>query len=203
MKIKTTASSDLPDAYQVAYNILSRIPYLKRTDYPYYLAQQFHDTLLGFLITRFFKMFDSEDIIIVEYHDTWNCDHTLSKIIVPLLREYKKNLSGHPCYIDDEDVPEHLRHTPEDEMNSNCTEESWLWIINEMEWAFQQKLTDWEEQYTTREVLDDDGTLFPRRPLLGNKLYRYHFDEEGIDVHQQRMNNGFRLFARYFESLWN
>ena len=64
-----------------------------------------------------------------------------------------------------------------------------------MIWAFTQKLgdEDWEEQYYDWEV--------DEREQFGIKLT--NVDYKGREKHQKRMQNGFRLFGKYYCSLWD
>ena len=63
----------------------------------------------------------------------------------------------------------------------NTTEQEWNEILDEMIWAFEQKCRDdWMEDYDY------------------NK-----WDREGVKAHQERMSNGFRLFGKYYENLWD
>ena len=64
---------------------------------------------------------------------------------------------------------------------ADLTEQEWDEILDEMIWAFKQKCRDdWMEDYDY------------------NK-----WDSEGVKAHQERMTNGFNLFGKYFESLWD
>jgi hypothetical protein len=49
-------------------------------------------------------------IIKIDKWDTWSMDHTLSPIILPMLKQLKEVKHGAPN-VEDEDVPEHLRST--------------------------------------------------------------------------------------------
>jgi hypothetical protein len=63
-----------------------------------------------------------------------------------------------------------------------------------MNWAFNQKCRDdWEGDFY--EYKDDDTERF------GLKLVWE--DREGSKAHQERMTNGFKLFGKYYENLWN
>ena len=110
--------------------------------------------------------------------DTWSMDHTLSYIIVPMLKQLQETKHGAPN-TDDEDVPEKLRSTsaPKKE-NEWDTDDNhfrrWDWIINEMIWAFEYKLNNFDT------IMDKDR-----------------------EAAQARMTNGFRLFGKYYESLWD
>lgn len=132
---------------------------------------------------------DEEHEVSVEIHpyDSWSADHTLAHIILPLLKEVAKNKHGAPI-VDMGDVPSELRvNDPESKEFWGASEdldpkffERWDYVIGEMIWAFEQKLTDWEDQYHKEPEIDFDG---------------YY-------AHQDRMSNGFRLFGKYFENLW-
>ena len=134
----------------------------------------------------------------IDKHDTWSMDHTLSHIIVPMLKQLKETKHGSP-YVDDVDVPEELRSTSappkSDEWDLDDNHhERWEWVLDEMIWAFEQKTRDdWESDYYRYE--DDPKELF------GIKLVWE--DKEGRKAHQKRMSNGFRLFGLYYESLWD
>jgi len=136
----------------------------------------------------------------VDCYDVWSMDHTLSYIIVPMLKELKKSKQGAP-FVDDEDVPEELRSTsaPPKENEYDLDEhhfKRWDWVLEEMVWAFEQKTRDfWESDYYGSYIPSNDN-----KPLDG------HFewvDDEGRKAHQARMSNGFRLFGKYYENLWN
>jgi hypothetical protein len=68
--------------------------------------------------------------------------------------------------------------------------------MDEMIWAFEQKCRDnWEEDYYGPFIEGEgDG-------ILGGRFE--WTDDEGRQKHQERMSNGFRLFGKYFENLWD
>jgi hypothetical protein len=62
-----------------------------------------------------------------------------------------------------------------------------------MIWAFEQKTRyDWEGDYYE---FDESVRGWPPK-------YKRH-DVEGLKTHQERMSNGFRLFGKYYEALWD
>ena len=63
---------------------------------------------------------------------------------------------------------------------ADLTEQEWDDILDEMIWAFEQKCRD--------DWMDD---------------YDYSWDSEEAKAHQERMSNGFILFGKYFENLWD
>ena len=142
--------------------------------------------------------------------DTWSMDRTLAHIILPMLKQLKEKKHGAP-FTDDEDVPEELRSTacaPKE--NEWDTDENhfkrWDWIMDEMIWAFEQKLDDdWESQYRTGEhdsyFERIDGTDYSE--MKNGPNHTYKCDYEGMKKHEDRMKNGFRLFGKYYNGLWS
>jgi hypothetical protein len=147
----------------------------------------------------------------IHYYDTWSMDDTLAPIILPMLKQLNKSKHGAP-WVDMEDVPEELRVTEEQVAKTNETGEvddnhfaRWEWVMGEMIWAFEQKMIDWEDQYTTgkydwvfEKTEDDKYSEMKEGPN-----HTAVTDWEGRKAHQKRISNGFRLFGKYFESLWD
>ena len=139
--------------------------------------------------------------IIIHSWDTWNMDHTLALIILPMLKQLKKTKHGSPN-VEDSDVPEELRSTnaaPKE--NTWDTDELWHqrwdYVLDEMIWTFEQMHIEqgWEDQYYGPYI---DG------PEGGVKDGHFEWvDHEGLKAHQQRMNTGFQLFGKYYQSLWD
>jgi len=134
--------------------------------------------------------------------DTWSMDHTLAPIILPMLVQLKETKHGAPM-VDMKDVPKELRATKKqlDAYNKNGDTdpkffERWDWILDEMIWAFEQKCRDhWEEDYYGPYIESKD-----KRELFGRFEW---IDDEGRQKHQERMTNGFKLFGKYYENLWD
>ena len=133
--------------------------------------------------------------------DTWSFDHTLAEIILPGLRQLKETKQGAP-WTDDEDVPEYLRSTmaqpKEYEWDTDSLHfQRWDWILDEMIWAFEQKVDDTAEDkffdHTPSNGLDpwDKDYVGPE------------WDKENYTKWHDRKANGFRLFGRYYENLWD
>jgi hypothetical protein len=134
----------------------------------------------------------------IDNYDTWSMDDTLAHIIVPMLKQLKDTKHGVP-HTDMEDVSENCR--VEDKENKiEWMMFRWHYVIDEMIWAFEQKTLDWEDQYTTKE----DNKVSDYDAMKGvDPEYTYTFDHEGMKTHHERMMNGFRLFGKYYESLWD
>ena len=153
---------------------------------------------------------DERDVKIeLDPYDTWGLDHTLALIIHPLLVQLKETTHGAP-YVDDEDVPEHLRSTAaapkENEWDTDSLHfDRWDWVMGEMIWAFEQHKSDDEELFEHNlDNLDmkmDGGKVAfsvkdPSKP-------GYYYDKDGHKRHLERKSNGRRLFAKYYDGLWD
>ena len=170
-----------------------------------------HDTLLS----RFLTWIHSKQKRTVKVHidrwDTWSMDHTLGYIVLPMLKQLNEKKHGAP-FVDDKDVPAELRSTaaPPKE-NDYDTDENhfkrWDWVLDEMTFAFETKagsLEDWEDQFHTGEhdiqwkQLENGNSEMIRGPKDTSK-----YDMKGRKAYQKRISNGFRLFGKYYENLWD
>jgi hypothetical protein len=137
--------------------------------------------------------------------DTWSMDHTLAYIIHPMLIQLKETKHGAP-FTDDEDVPRYLRSTMAQPKEYEWDTDSlhfmrWDWILDEMIWAFEQELKDDDEH----QFFDDSECGDEKFPWNENGQYvsKLKLDKEGLEAHQKRKANGFRLFGRYYQNLWD
>ena len=147
----------------------------------------------------------------IDRWDTWSMDHTLAPIILPILVQLKATKHGAPM-VDMKDVPKELRATKKqlDAYGKNGDVdpkhfERWDWVLDEMIFAFENKVNDnWEEQFETGtsdiqwKKLEDGNYEMVKGP---NDTREY--DWEGRKAYQERISNGFRLFGKYFENLWD
>ena len=84
----------------------------------------------------------------IDKWDTWSMDSTLAHVVLPMLKQLKSTQHGHPA---------------------SMSEEEWDNILDEMIFAFENKLKD---------------SFLP-------------------DANSERMTNGFLLFGKHFENLWD
>jgi hypothetical protein len=155
----------------------------------------------------------------IDHYDTWSMDHTLSPIILPMLKQLKAAKHGSP-FVDDEDVPDELKSTaaPPKE-NEWDTDENhfrrWDWVMSEMIFAFECKVDDsWEDAFRSGE---HDITWIPV-DAAGNEVVKgehkyyqmgkgpkdtYQCDYDAMKVVEARIQNGFRLFGKYYQALWD
>jgi hypothetical protein len=141
----------------------------------------------------------------IDRWDTWSMDHTLAYIILPMLKQLDKEKHGAP-YTEDDDVPEYLRsHMAQPKENEWDTDSlhfmRWDWIIAEMIWAFEQTVKDDDEsQFYDHSECGDEKFPWDKD---GQYISKIKVDHEGLEAHQKRKANGFRLFGRYYQNLWD
>ena len=151
----------------------------------------------------------------IDYWDTWSMDYTLSPIILPLLKQLQDTKHGSP-FVDDEDVPEELKSisapAKENEWDTDGNHHArWEYVLNEMIFAFEHKANDsWQDKFCsgTHDIIsvpcewDADGkpTLYQMKDGPNNT---WKCDWEGIKAVEARIQNGLRLFGKYFSALWD
>ena len=142
----------------------------------------------------------------IDKWDTWNMDVTLAHIIVPMLKQLKATKPGAPL-VELEDVPEHLRSEKTDEYGVDDTHfERWDWVMDEMIFAFESKLIDWEDQFWKRPP-ELDLTTYPED--AGKDFISLRWKDEGVcdwdgmREYGTRIQNGFLLFGKYYQGLWD
>ncbi len=139
----------------------------------------------------------------IDKYDTWSMDHTLAYIIVPMLKQLQATKHGAP-HVEDEDVPAPLRSTAPG-ARDGCDEWDvdhnhfirWDWVLVEMIWAFEQQLQeDAESQFF-------DHSDVPKGTAIQDAIGKIKVDSEGHLAWQKRKSNGYRLFGKYYEALWD
>jgi hypothetical protein len=169
------------------------------------------------------------EYIKIDRYDTWSMDSTLAPIILPMLKQLKATSHG-SATVDLEDVPEHMRTTETEEWDSQqCfdfyhesdlhgfnkngydTHDRWNWVLDEMIWAFEQICDDDNDKqfhsgvHDMKSVAcewDENGkpTIFT---FEEGPNHTAKFDIEGYQKHHDRINNGTRLFGKYYRNLWD
>lgn len=155
----------------------------------------------------------------IDRWDTWSMDHTLGQIALPMLRQLQATKHGAP-FVDDQDVPEELRSTSappkENEWDTDANHfRRWDWVIDEMIFAFEHRLDDsWQDAYRSGNhdlvwtPVDKDGNEVPRGEHKHYRMDRgpndtYQCDYDAMQRVEERIQNGFRLFGKYYTALWD
>lgn len=216
--------SNYRDHWLSPFTILEKVFFWREIDYDEPVIERWSDRLNPLCIAarRFLDFVHPKvNYVKIDYYDTWNMDHTLAHIILPMLKQLKEKQHG-AGYVDDQDVPEGigLRSTEalpkENEWDTDSNHfERWNWVMNEMIFAFECKIDDsWEDAFREgeidmlwvpvdvhdNEVPKGDHTLFQMKDGPKNT---YKCDYDGMKLVQNRIDNGFRLFGRYYQNLWD
>jgi hypothetical protein len=133
---------------------------------------------------------------------------TLGYIILPMLYQLKKDKQGAPL-VEDEDAPEELKRMSAPEVSEYETDDNWFkrwdYVMNEMIFAFESINSDWEDQFHSGEhdvyFEKMEGTNYSEMKKGPNDTHK--FDYEGYKKYSDRMENGFRLFGKYYMGLWD
>ena len=169
------------------------------------------DTMLSKFLTWVHSKKQRKIQVHIDRWDTWSMDDTLAHIILPMLKQLKETKHGGP-FVDLKDVPKELhgkKLTKKQKDNGEVDDkhfERWDWVLDEMIFAFETKVDDgrWEEQFETGEsdiqwkTLEGGMTEMLKGPN-DTKVY----DWEARKKYQERISNGFRLFGKYYENLWD
>ena len=111
----------------------------------------------------------------IDKHDTWGMDDTLAQIVLPMLMQLQATKHGSPL-VEEEDLPPGF--------SALDVHQKWDWVMAEMIWAFEQKVND---EWAYEKFYDGQGS----------------YNLELCKQHEKRMSNGFRLFGKYYQGLWD
>lgn len=153
-----------------------------------YIGKYPDTTWLGKLLFRFRR--SRTTIVKINDQDLWSMDHTLALVVTPMLKRLKEIQHGSPN-VDDGDVPEGF---------SIDVHERWAYVIDEMIFAFESKTQNWQDEFYEGSDLkmekcgDNKNTITNKgKPI----------DYEGMKQVEKRIANGFRLFGKYYQCLWD
>ena len=192
-----------PNHWLSPYTILEKVVFWREIDYDESTIKKWHDILYPFcLLLQVIRERLSPTIryVKIDRYDTWSMDHTLAHIIHPMLVQLNETKHGAP-YTDDEDVPDELKSTNAEPKENEWDTDSnhfkrWDYVLNEMIWTFEQELKD-----------DDESEFFDHSESLGlpfeQALDKVKVDHQAWEAHLNRKKNGFRLFGRYYQNLWD
>ena len=143
----------------------------------------------------------------IDDFDTWSMDHTLSYIIDPMLKQLKLTKHGAPI-VDNKDVPKELRSEPVKHDICPTHFDKWDWVLDEMIFAFESKHNDWEEQFHSGEhdmqwIKITEGEFEGMTEMVKGPNDSFEIDWEGRTAYQERITNGFTMFGKYYENLWD
>jgi hypothetical protein len=157
---------------------------------------------------------EGERLVVCDIHayDTWNMDSTLAIIILPMLKQFRKQLQGAPGTL----LPFSQTSNTEqicfdfyvegDEAAWEEGHRQWEDIVDQMIWSFEQLQpgVHWEDQYYSGDL----DTYFEKEEnshfsiMKKGPKHTFKADMKGLRAHQERINKGLEYFGRYYQSLW-
>lgn len=198
--------------------------YLDENDYTWYdkIVMGFFDRLFDLVlpINRWANQRKRKIKVHVDNYDVWGADHTLALVILPVLKKLKEVQHGMP-HVDNSDVPKELRMSKKDieayqydGAADDKFQARWDWVLNEMIWTFEQYAMgdDTDQFHHNVEQLEMISVPLEDKPGWNSMDFNYQkdpskpkywVDEEGKKKHHERKQNGLRLFAKYYENLWD
>lgn len=158
----------------------------------------------------------------IDHSDTWSMDHTLAHIILPMLIHLRDTKHGVPhefAVVGGEDYDDQLSFDFYTETNSQCFDiksAQWDDCLNKMIWSFEQLVRDEHEQLYHHGDRGDmiwtpAGTSYNPITKKDEEVSSLTFsnpsgsywDQEGHLLHQDRIQEGLDLFAKYYQNLWD
>lgn len=158
----------------------------------------------------------------IERYDTWSMSHTLALIIYPMLIKLKDEKHGVPNdfgMAGGEDYIDQKSFDFYEESNSWAFNEKikqWDIVLDKMIWSFEQLIDEsWESKYhhgkhETDWVKTDNlypnpvtGKMEPTYQMVDKNPDGHWYDFEGHQLHMERMQEGFELFGKYYQNLWD
>lgn len=144
--------------------------------------------------------------VVIHPYDVWSADHTLALITLPILKMLRENKTG-SVHVDPKDVP-HIGKGKKTDFGHGDDKipDRWNWVLDEMIWTFEQ-LVDEEEGRQHYYVPYKDGEKVHRvsffKETEEQARARGRFDVKLYRQYQKRIDNGLRLFGKYYRGLWD
>lgn len=200
------------DNWLSPYTIIEKVIFWREIEYDEPLVKNIIKyTRLGWFCDKLYgiRNFINRDIryIKIDPWDAWSLEHTLSPIILPILKELKRVKHGAP-FVEDDDVPPKLRSNqggkignPDihriDEHDDSKFFKRFDYILDEMIWTFEQlSMDDHEGQFY-------DHTESSKEKDFNKSVRKIKVDRVGLKKHNERIENGLRLFGKYYRALWD
>lgn len=141
----------------------------------------------------------------IDEFDSYNADHTLALIALPLIKQLKEQTKGAP-YVDDEDVPEELKSTSAPPKENDYDIDAnhfarWDYVLDCILWSLEQHVNydPDEDKYIVWDETAEPETTLAKELGLGKCI----IDKEGLEAYHARKQKGFVLFGKYFRNMWS
>lgn len=158
----------------------------------------------------------------IEKFDTWNMDHTLALIILPMLIQLKETKQGVPSDFadaggepyDQQESFDFYKETHNEAFEECC--KKWDEVLDKMIWSFQQlAIVEYDNQYhhgtpeydfvkTEKQYPNPvTGKMEDTFQMVDKNPNEHWYDHVGHQLHEARIQEGLELFGKYFRALWD
>jgi len=133
--------------------------------------------------------------------DTYSADNTLALVIHPVLVAFKEDVKEKGAVPSDFLDPVDVSAMTEEEAQAlhekmyNEALLKWEGIIDQMIWSFGEVKGDYAGEESFFKIKDTDADVMDLES-------RYDIDNNGLNDYYEKIDEGLKLFARYYRSLW-
>lgn len=157
----------------------------------------------------------SDPVREIEIHkyDTWSMDNTLSHIILPMLKQLKESQHGAPSgmpsfkYTSNQAQKSFDFYKEGDDLSSETGFKEWEEIMDKMIWSFQMEVDDVQpmELYCIKRDPRSFEEQLGEPDEEGNREWRStsDYDWGAVRAWEKRKQEGFDLFGKYYQNLWD
>lgn len=145
----------------------------------------------------------------IEKFDTYNVDHTLALIILPMLLQFRETHHGLPNEFVDTSGEDYHRQQSFDfyrdsQESFDKAIERWHNILDKMIWSFYQIIIDDDRKYhhgspSYASIKQSDGMY----RMIDKNPDDHWYDSVGHQMYEDRIKEGLELFGKYYKSLWD
>jgi hypothetical protein len=166
---------------------------------------------------------DQKIDIQIDPWDTWNMDNTLAKIIYPMLVQLRDTKHGFPSDFINDIGGESYADQESFDFYRESYDEAWetgskRWdeALEKMIWSFGQiAYDDYDDLYHHGNPEYDwvksdktypnpvTGKVEPTYQMVDKNPGEHWYDHVGHMKHQEKIQEGLDLFAKYFRNLWD
>jgi hypothetical protein len=157
----------------------------------------------------------------IDQEDTWGLDHSLALVILPALIQLRQTKHGIPSEFGDvggedwgmQDSFDFYKETHKESFDKGC--DKWDETLDKMIWSFQQIVfNDYDSTYhhgkmdidwvpAGTELNPISGKQEPMSQMVDKNPDGHWYDAVGHQMHEERVQEGLNLFAKYFKNLWD
>jgi hypothetical protein len=207
MKINIGPYVNWVGPYQIA-DVLKLVGVPSNTCYK--IGDWLSSTWVNLLCEKIHRFKKRKIKIKIDKYDTWNMDHTLALIILPMLKQLKETKHGSPCgkYFDQTSNSNQGCfdfYAEGDDAAWEAGHKEWNEILDHIIWAFEQICDESNEDkfWISHGKLD----LSPSKSNAKFHPVTWEIepicDWRGLEAHQERIREGLLLFGKYYQGLWD